>query len=177
MIKLKRASLALVGAGACALTIALAVPASADPGYYGDCPQGSTQNCSTPKLHLCPSDSTQRDPLCVYVGPGRLSNGSTDGYNDLHAVVRLDPILCAHAVVDANGRPNRDLIRTASCARHDEQVIPPVTGAPCTCPAPAPVVVPPSAPVTGTPAESVPAPAPTIINNNTATSPLPAVTH
>lgn len=175
MIKLKRASLALVGASACALTIALAVPASADP-YYGDCQQGSNKNCSTPKLHLCPSDATQRDPLCVYVGPGRLSDGSND--DDLHAIVRLDPILCGHAIVDTNGRQSRDLVRTAGCGRHNGQVTPPAAGIPCSCPTPAPVMTPPT-PVTEAPVEAAPvaAPAPTIVNNSTATSPLPAVTH
>lgn len=181
MIKLKRASLVLAGAGACALTIALAVPASADPGYYGSCPQGSTANCSTPPVKLCPSNggiSDQRNPLCVYLGPGPTrADGTNDG--DLHAVAKLSPILCAHVIVGTNGQQQYDqLVRTGRCSGHDYVPVSPPAGgvAPCACPTPAPVIVP------STPAETVPeapatAPAPTIVNNNTATSPLPAVTH
>lgn len=122
---------------------------------------------------------------------------ATDGDNDLHALLRVDPV-CVHLAVP----DRRRVVGTRDC-NHPAGVVPaypayptypapvyPAPAAPAPCPQPVgatPCPCPPAAapPVVSPPAETAPptqfaplptAPAPTIITNNTATSPLPAVT-
>lgn len=136
--------------------------ASADPGEHSAC----TDRYSNPDINVC------RD-------------GHWD-YDRLHALVRLDPVLCAHAVVDLDGR--RRLIGTEDCdGRHRRPLVekpcPPGTVTPAPSPAPvsnepAPVVVP-VTPVSEAPTGVTPvvvAPAPVIVNSGPDQS-VPVVTH
>lgn len=143
----------------------LAVPASADT------LDGCTASARNPDVRIC-----QDDPY-------------TDGSDSLHALAKANPLLCLHVAIP----DGRRAVGTRDCS-HPVGVVPvvpvypvaPGGTAPCACTTPggtapvAPVTSPGSETPVTAPAPAAPAPeapAPTIINNNTATSPLPAVTH
>lgn len=107
----------------------LAAPASADV------PDGCATGTHNPDIQVC-----QDHPV-------------TDGDSVLHALVRLNPLLCVHARVPDDHR----LLGTRDCA-HPATVV--VAPAPCTCPTPALPT----------------APAPTTVTNSYG-NPLPVVTH
>jgi hypothetical protein len=169
-------SSALAAAG----TALFAVPASADP------LDGCTEGARNPDIRVCQD------------------NPDYDHGSALHALVKANPLLCVHAVI-LDGRRVVGT-RDCSHTREVIPVVPvepaPAGSNPCSC-TPAPVVTPAPAeetpgsssssssssssttttvtspaPTETTPAEQLPeAPAPQTITNNTATSPLPAVTH
>lgn len=166
-------ALALGALGALTLSSLITGAASAQPGT--SCVDGTqTRN---PAVAVC-----QDSPLY-------------DQSDAVHALIKANPVLCTHLVIDPRG--DRRLVSTRGCGPRT----PPVTGpAPCpnqvTAPQPCPcppqqgtvVVTPPAeqapptgqpAPVVVTPTQQAPleeAPAPTIINNNTTGTPLPVVT-
>lgn len=137
----------------------LAIPASAAlPGDDPNCPELPGKTCTqTPPapLRLCPQGYApapdQPSPtgtLCVVVGQDKAGN--------LHAVVRVDPLLCAHLAVGTNARPE-DLVRTLHCpvyappspAPEPAPVAPPAAGDTPLPPAPVPPIVAANLPVTG----------------------------
>jgi hypothetical protein len=159
-----------------------AAPASADV-YGSQCTDGARN----PDVRVC-QDSPLRD-------------GGSDA---IHALVKANPVLCVHAVIDPQG--HRRLVETRDCDSTPVIVVPtqpgavgapapcPVTapaGQACPCPpgtAPGSVASPASPEAPGVPGAEAPvgapvsntypeAPAPTIVNNETSPAPLPAVTH
>jgi hypothetical protein len=99
----------------------------------------------------------QDDPastLCITAGPSR--NG------DIHALVRVDPLLCAHLAVGdhrrSDGTVPRDVVRTLRCPR-----MVPVTVVP-TAPATPPDTAAPGSNNTSNPLP--PAPAPVTVGSN-----------
>jgi hypothetical protein len=149
MSKLIRAGLAIVGASACALATVLAVPAFAVPSDPA-CQELPGRTCKTPPaaLRLCPPGYKPADEqpsplgtLCVIVGQ--------DNANNLHAIAKLSPLLCAHVAVGNNvGRPE-DLVRTLHC---------PVYEPPKTEPVEEPTEEQPMTPVILTPVKQAPTP-------------------
>jgi hypothetical protein len=113
---------AIITAASAGLAMALTGTASADPGLESCF---DTPNRTNPDIHLCQD------------------HGYSDGYDALHAIVKIDPLLCAHVVVDPEG--HRRLVGTRSCEHHRT---PPVVVEPC----------PPCPP--GTPPAAVPCPVP-----------------
>lgn len=156
------------------VTSALAGTAAlfATPTASADTLDGCTTGARNPDVRVC-----QDNPY-------------TDGSDSLHALAKVNPLLCVHVTIP----DGRRAVGTRDCS-HPAGFVPvipvvpvaPGGTVPCSCTttpgetAPAAPVAPVTSPGGETaPPESAPAPeapAPTIINNNTATSPLPAVTH
>lgn len=138
------AAVALTAAG---IVVALGGHAHADTPSCAD-------DTSNPDVHVC-RDATD-------------TTGSGDG---LHAVVKANPLVCAHIII----RFER-LIGTGRCPEKSPVVVIPTTppAAPCSC------VVTPSPPVVTAPARhhryQLPAaPTPVIVNGDQ--NPVPVVTH
>jgi hypothetical protein len=137
---------ALVTAGAVGLAVALSGSASADPGSW-DC---DPHRATNPDVRVC-HDTDRGD------------RGDTDG---LHAIIKVDPLLCAHVVV-ADPQGHRRLVNTRDCAHHH----PPVVTQPCP-PCPPTVTAPGEAPGGTTQSgEQVAAPVPVTVVGG------PVVTH
>jgi hypothetical protein len=146
-VTLRQVAAGTAAAGGLAIAMAGVLPgaASADP-LLGNCGQygpGGTQN---PAVDVC-TDRGYRDGV------------QTDRGDRIHALVKVDPVLCLHVIVDPEG--NRRLVGTQGCGhRHETPVTPvcppcpPGTPAATTCPTPAPTPVP-VAPETPAPASPV----------------------
>jgi hypothetical protein len=165
-------SAAAVIAASAGLVLTLTGSASADPTDPGEhCYTGALR--SNPAIDLCHDQYRGYDQY------------DTD---PIHAIVHLDPLLCAHAVVGGRHR----LIGTEDCRLH-HPVTPPVSTGPCPptdaagkpCPCP-PTPVPPA--VGNTPetpggtsqaqqVNIIQAPAPTIVNSDITGTQVPVVTH
>lgn len=180
---------AVITAASAGLAMALTGTASANPGL-GNC--ADTQRGTNPDVRVC-QDHGYGDGY----GTGNTSDrrGYDRSSDRLHAIVKVDPLLCVHVIIDPEG--DRRLVGTRSCEHRSTPVVvqpcppcPPGTpqGVTCPTPAPAPVPVPapvaPAAPVTGpasppesgstTPVSSSPveeAPTPTTVSGG------PVVTH
>lgn len=151
--------IATVTAASAGLAVALTGTASADP-VLGNCGDPTGTN---PDVRVC------TDHGRAVTDPTGSESRTTDR---IHAIVKVDPVLCVHVIVDPEG--NRRLVSTAGCGIHRTPVVvqpcpcPPGTVPPAagTCPTPVPVspvtpVAPaPSSPVEGGstgPASSAPA--------------------
>lgn len=144
-------AIAMSVAAATTVVTALALSGSAgaadDPGTPLGCPNGFL-----PAIGQADPQST----LCVTVGPDKAGN--------IHAIVRIDPALCAHVVVGDNRNPvstdpneRRDVVRTLRCPRV-VPVTPPDANVPAPVPAPAT-----EAPSTPAPSQTLPeAPVPPV---------------
>lgn len=135
---------------AAATTVAAALTMSGSAGAADT----TTPEPACPNGYL-PAIGQQVDPqstICITAGPA--ANG------DIHAIVRIDPALCAHIAVGTNKRSDgtvpADAVRTLRCPR-----VVPVTPVPAT-ETPAPPEVP--APATNQPLP--PAPVPPIVGGN-----------
>lgn len=134
-------------------------PAGADPD------DGCTKGSRNPDVRVC-----QDHPY--YDG----------GSDSLHALIRLDPLLCVHARVP----DTRRLVGTRDCSHPAGPQRPAHPGAadPCAC-VPGSPAAPPASPALGGQLITAPvagntlpeAPAPTTIGNNTVSGPVPIVTH
>ena len=127
---------ATVTAAGAGLAVALTGTASADP-VLGNCGDPTNTN---PDVRVCTDHGRlASDPL-----------GNAYRTTDrVHAIVKVDPLLCVHVIVDPEG--NRRLVSTRGCGTHRT----PVIEEPCPpCP---PGTVPPAAGTCPTPAPAAPA--------------------
>lgn len=162
---------AAVTAGGIGLAAVITGTASADP-ILGSCPHNEDR--ANPEVLVCHDDGYR----------GTTRNGTEYRTPDrIHALVKVDPLLCVHVIVDPEG--NRRLVGTWSCDHHETPVTPvcppcpPGTPAATTCPtptpAPAPVTEQPTPPAENTPSTSSPianeAPSPSTVVGG------PVVTH
>lgn len=129
---------------AAATTLAATLAMSGSAGATGISPEPSCPNGYLPAIN---QRIDQQYTICVTAGPS--ANG------DVHAIVRIDPALCAHVAAGTNPRSDgtvpRDAVRTLRCPAASQPAAPAPAPAPATSqpPAPVPAVISGSLPVTG----------------------------
>lgn len=141
--------IATVIAASAGLAVALTGTASANP-VLGDC--GDPTNIN-PDVQVCTDHGRPAaDP----------TGGGYRTADRIHAIVKVDPLLCVHVIVDPQG--NRRLVSTRGCDHRTPVIVrpcppcPPGTVPPAsgTCPTPVPVApVVPVTPETPTPSSPV----------------------